>query len=226
MAFLNQLATDSRSHNVLVMHTAAVAAFQEDAGCFHLPCRDRRIVLFLKGSQRLYSKPAKPKAAMTQNILEKFVRKALGKDIHKDALKAECHMWRAAIFELIAYLAMARHSDLAQVETGDIEVEDDRMTINFHTRKNDRVHKGHSVFFLATGDDLCPVALYRKYIKRLSDASGGVYWEEKGRVLPCEICGQYWCDQSGAKEGSHEHQRGPQVIRMSFWTEGWSDRLG
>jgi hypothetical protein len=163
------------------MHTAAVAAFQEDAGFFHLPCRERSIVLFLKGTQRLYSRPAKPKAVMTQKILRKLVLKALGADVRSDRLKAPCHMWRGAMFELIAYLAMVRHADLAHVETKDIEICDERMVITFHTRKNDRGHRGHSVILLATQEGLCPVKLYRKYLRRLSEAVGHAY---HGPLLP------------------------------------------
>jgi integrase len=163
------------------MHSAAVAAFQEDAGLFHLPCKDRSIVLFLKGTQRLYDKPAKPKAAMTQKILIKYIKEALGKDVKGSVLSAECHKWRAAIFELFAYLAMARHSDLAHVETSDVEVFEDRLIVKFHTRKNNRGHKGHSVILLASEDELCPVKLYRKYIRRLSEARGEEY---HGFILP------------------------------------------
>jgi integrase len=118
---------------------------------------------------------------MTQKILRKLVKEALGKDLKRRQPKADCHMWREAIFEVLAYLAMARHSDLARVETGDVVVAEDRLTISFHTRKNDRVHRGHSVVLLATEDELCPVSLFKKYLERLSIPGGQPY---QGPLLP------------------------------------------
>jgi hypothetical protein len=63
----------------------------------------------------------------------------------------------------------------------DIEVYEDRLVLNFSTRKNDVNHKGHSVVLLATYNDLCPVNLYAKYIDRLSAARGRPY---EGPLLP------------------------------------------
>jgi hypothetical protein len=78
LAYLNNVVEELLSHNVVVMNTAAIAAYQEDAGFFHMPCRDRSIVLFLKGTVRLYKQPAKPKAAMTQKNLEEVYQESVG----------------------------------------------------------------------------------------------------------------------------------------------------
>jgi hypothetical protein len=183
------------------MNTAAIAAFQEDAGHFHMPCKDRSVVLFLKGTQRLYSKPAKPKAAMTKKILESFIRKAVGTDVRTQTLKAELHRWRAAMFEMMAYLAMARYSDLARPETADVQTRTDRLILSFNTRKNDQVHRGHEVMILATGGELCPVKLYQKYLARLSAAAEK---EFHGPILP----------SFSKKKGIYSPTRGA----ASWWT--------
>jgi hypothetical protein len=163
------------------MHAAAIAAFQEEDGFFHGPCKDRQIILFMKGSQRLYGKASNPKAAMTKRILETIVRKCVGSDLYRLTPVAPLNLWRECIFETFAYLAMARFSDLARLETSDIEVYEDKLILHFSTRKNDQIHKGHSVILLATYNDLCPVFLYNKYVDRLSIARGKRY---EGPLLP------------------------------------------
>jgi integrase len=118
---------------------------------------------------------------MTKTILENFIRKAVGTDLKTTVLKAELHRWRAAMFEMLAYLAMARHSDLARLEMTDVEIREDRLVLSFNTRKNDQGHRGHNVMILATNDELCPVALFRKYQSRLSSSLGKAFY---GPVIP------------------------------------------
>jgi integrase len=105
------------------------------------------------------------------------------------------------MFELMAYLAMVRHSDLSHVETSDIEVQEGRLVIKFHTRKNDRNHRGHSVILLASEDEFCPVRLYAKYIRRLSAAGGKPF---QGPLLPSfgKKKGVYFPTKSAASIGA------------------------
>lgn len=90
-------------------------------------------------------------------------------------------MWRACNFELLAYLAMVRYSDLARIKMTDIQVGEDRLVVNFSLRKNDQTKQGHSVYILGTGGTYCPVRLFLFYQRILSDAYGRQY---DGPVLP------------------------------------------
>jgi hypothetical protein len=183
LAYLNQVRLDSRSYPVLLMHTCAITAFHEDEGFFEdSPAKHKKVVNFLKASQRVFGKPAKPKAAMTQKILAKIVDKCLGADMRRStSMETQGHMWRACMFELSAYLGMARFSDLIRLNMADIAVSDEKVELFFRVRKNDQTKKGHSVELLATGSSYCPVKLFRKYIRFLTMSYGKEYC---GAFLP------------------------------------------
>lgn len=181
LAYLTQTLNDSESYNVVLMHASAIAAYQEEHGYFHAPCQHRQVVLFLKGAQKMYAKATLPKAAMSDQILLKILTKVLGITNDHSIPRAELHLWRACMFELLAYLAMARYSDLARTTMKDVDVRNDRLLINFSIRKNDQTHKGHSVLILATKDRFCPVLLFQHYRQTLSNALGSPY---DGPLLP------------------------------------------
>jgi integrase len=183
LAYLNQVRLDSSSYPVLLMHTCAIAAFHEDAGYWETsPTKNKSVVTFLKASQRVYGKPAKPKAAMTQSILAKFVEKCLGADLRRARPKSALgHMWRACIFELCAYLGMARFSDLIRLNVDDVTITKEKVTIFFLTRKNDQRHAGHTVELLATGGCFCPVKIISRYFLFLRASYGKEY---RGAFLP------------------------------------------
>jgi hypothetical protein len=139
------------------------------------------VAAFLKGCKNSLGKPAKPKLAISKQILRKILDETT--DL-STSFKKPVHHWREGVFELAAFCGMCRFSDLIRLKWTDIEITDEVVTLSFFTRKNDSVHAGHKVQLFYAGGRYCPVMLFRRYKQRLNRASLGGIYPQTGFFLP------------------------------------------
>jgi integrase len=189
LLFLEWIKQKSGCFSPLIMHSAAISRFHVENG-YVSPTRHASVSAFIKGARKLLGKPAQPKAALTKVLIKKIVDTCVGEAGPDEQSRLD--FFREAIFEVSAFLGMCRFSDLVRVKWEDVHINSEFVVINFKTRKNDQVHKGHSVKLLYTGGRYCPVALFSRFRERLGRAVGGNY-PKGGFLLPKieKLRGQY-----------------------------------
>jgi integrase len=149
------------------MAMAAIAAYHERYDLTS-PTRSPGVLTMMKGYRKSKGKAPSQAKAMSKRVLGKLIRKALGDSLLPvGTQEKDLSMWRAAWFESTAFSTLSRFSDLQRLKRKDISVTNNMVTLRFDSRKNDNNHKGHFSYLFATGGELCPVRLTRRYLQLL-----------------------------------------------------------
>jgi integrase len=167
LAYMQDNLERSKSVQNNVAISASISAFHEKAGLVS-PCLNKQVRNFVMGVKKTKSKPVVRKAAMTKEILKQILRHCISTDLYSSAPTQPLSLWREAMFELCAFLGMARLDDLLHVKIADITFSESHMTIFCPTRKNDSLNRGHSLLFKITNEVFCPKRVFKLYLERLS----------------------------------------------------------
>ncbi|XP_059097731.1 uncharacterized protein LOC131892025 isoform X2 [Tigriopus californicus] len=180
LAFLQSYAEKSNSASACHFISASITAFHDTQG-YPSPCNAKVVKLFLLGIKKTLSKPVIRKTPISHDILVHILNHCLDTDLYSPYPTRPLPLWREAIFELLAFLCMARFDDLARVLTSNITILPDKIVIFFPHRKNDQLKSGHYSYIQITNSHLCPKKIYLTYLVRLSSALGLPYI---GPLLP------------------------------------------
>jgi hypothetical protein len=186
------------------------------------PCLAPTIRMTIQGIKRKCGKPPVAARAMHKCLVKGLVHRAIGRDIDTFGQdKATLTMWREAWRELICFLSLSRFSDLQRVKRKNVLITENRVQIDFLTRKNDQAHVGHTVFLQrAPGSRYCPVKLTKLYFARLPR-------DPEGSVLP--DLSQKWMFARPATYGACRTQQKKLLRRMGLDPEPYglhSARVG
>lgn len=181
------------------MSLAAINAFHERAA-LPSPTTGPSIRLTLKGIKRIQGAVPCQARGMTKQILKRItgpVFRKVGTRLEKSIPLVDL---RGAWFELIAFLTLARFSDLSRVLRSDVQISERVVSILFRTRKNDPEHGGHLVKLYPSNDGVCPIRLTKAYFVRLSH-------HHNAHVLP-QICrGRYLVSTAASFSGMRSQQK-------------------
>jgi hypothetical protein len=170
LAFMQENLEDTNSVQNSIAISAAISAHHEKGG-FVSPCLNKLIRNFVTGVKKTKSKPVVRKDPITKDILKRIVTHCLGTDLYAEVLTQPLPLWREAVFELMAFLGMARLDDLQHVRMAHVSMTASHMTIFCPHRKNDSLNRGHSLLLKITGGIFCPKRIFDLYLRRLSSSS-------------------------------------------------------
>jgi hypothetical protein len=159
--------------------SASISAYHEKGG-FVSPSTDKLVRNFVTGVKKSMSKPITRKQPMSKEILRRLVTHCLSTDLYSENLVQPIKLWREAMFEVYAFLGMARLDDLLNVEIKNISFTQTHVTVFCPKRKNDSLNRGHSLLMQITVGIFCPMKLLDKYVRRLSGGGPGY----RGPLLP------------------------------------------
>lgn len=170
--YLADLAFSKESVPALELTFAAIGALH-NFHAFPNPCTSVSVRLILQGAKRCFGKPPVQKRPMKKEDLRKLLNHWLSESVRHGSLLD----WRSAWLESTLYHASARWSDIAKLRVKNFQISDRDMTIVFNQRKNDQLHRGHSITIHASNSTFCPVALTKRYFRVLGP-------EYTGFVIP------------------------------------------
>ena len=170
LAFLQLTLEDSHSEQNIVSSASAITAFHE-LESHPSPC-GHQVKVFITGAKKSLGKPVNQKTPFTKDILISILQHCFSTDMfHSPPFNQPLNLWRQGIFEMFAFLAMARYDDLSYVTTSHISFTDNGIQLFFPKRKNDQLKKGHTVLLHITDGPYCPLKVIKKYFALLSPNS-------------------------------------------------------
>jgi integrase len=179
LAFMQENLEKSGSVQNNIAISASVSAFHEKGG-FVSPCSDKMVRNFVTGVKKTRSAPVTRKQPMTKEIVRRFITHCLSTDLYSEKAVKSVKLWRATMFELLAFLGMARLDDLLNVKISDITFSPTHVSVFCPKRKNDSLNRGHSLVLQVSDTVFCPKKLLEKYVNKLS--GGGPRY--RGPLLP------------------------------------------
>ena len=120
------------------------------------PCDTKFIQLVLAGIKKILARPVTKKEPITPDILRMVIGKFAGEDNLMNI--RNCSMF------LISYEGFLRHNELANLRLCDVEIYDSHMKLFLVKSKTDQYREGAWVIVGATGSELCPVAMLKRYL--------------------------------------------------------------